>query len=94
MRLAGRLLLEEFGRAYPDIRGAVEAWVAEIRHASWKSPNELKSQYGSASILGGGRVVFNLRGNTYRLLARFDYVNQQCLVERIGTHAEYDSWQL
>jgi mRNA interferase HigB len=94
MRLAGRLLLEQFGTGHPDAGGALDAWVAEVRNATWATPHELKEQYSSASIIGGGRVVFNIRGNRYRLLALIDYKNQQCVIEKIGTHHEYDTWDL
>jgi mRNA interferase HigB len=94
MRVAGRLLLEQFGKAYPDAQGQLDAWLAELRAATWISPHELKQRYPSASLLGGGRVVFNIRGNRYRLLAVIDYRNQQCVVQRIGTHNEYDTWDL
>ena len=94
MRLAGRLLLEKFAEGHPDARGALDSWVAEVRNANWPTPHQLKEQYSSASVLGGGRVVFNIRGNRYRLLVLNDYKNQQCVVLRIGTHAEYDTWDL
>jgi mRNA interferase HigB len=94
MRLAGRLLLEQFAVAHPDAQGALDAWVAEVVEADWATPHQLKEQYGTASVLGGGRVVFNIRGNRYRLLALIDYQNQQCVVLQIGTHAEYDTWDL
>ena len=94
MRLAGRLVLERFGTAYPDSKGPLDAWVAEILAATWANPHELKARYANASVLGGGRVVFNIGGNKYRLVVLIDYRNQQCLVERIGTHEEYEKWSL
>ncbi len=94
MRLAGRPILEQFGQAHPEARGTLDAWVAEVRAANWATPHELKRRFPSASLLGRGRVVFNIRGNNYRLVAIMDYQNQQCVVQRIGTHDEYDTWEL
>lgn len=94
MRVAGRLVLERFGQEYPDSRGPIDAWVSEVRSAKWETPHALKKRYPNASLLGGGRVVFNIRGNNYRLVAAIDYQNQLCVVERIGTHDEYDKWSL
>ncbi len=94
MRLVGRPRLTEFGNGHPDAVGALRSWEAEIRDANWNNPHELKARYQKASLLGNGLVVFNVRGNRYRLLARFDYENQHCIVLRLGTHKEYDGWEL
>ena len=93
MRVVGRNRLHEFFRRHPDVRAAVDALLAELGHATWRTPNELKDKYRSASILGKNRVVFNLRGNRYRLDVKVSYELRQILVVRIGTHEEYDDWQ-
>jgi mRNA interferase HigB len=59
--------------------------------AAWTTPQEVKAQFRSASILRGGRVVFNIGGNKYRLIVAIDYVRQVCFVKFVGTHKQYDS---
>ncbi len=81
-------------RGHLEVEKPVQAWLAEARNATWKTPHELKEQYANASILKGGRVVFNLKGNKYRLVVRIDYRMQIVRIEKIGTHDEYDGWDL
>jgi len=73
-----------------DAKGPLEAWCYEANHAQWASPAEVKAQYGSASILKGNRVVFNIAGNKYRLAVRINYDSKTVFVRFIGTHREYD----
>lgn len=94
MRVIGVPILEEFIRGHREVEKPVQAWLAEARNATWETPHELKEQYGNASILGAGRVVFNLKGKSYRLLVRIDYRMQIVRIEKIGTHEEYDGWDL
>lgn len=70
---------------------AAEAWHREVRRASWQSPDEIKRQYANASVLKGGRVVFNLCGNHYRLVVWINFPQQIVFVRFIGTHADYDA---
>lgn len=93
MRVVGRKRLNDFLRRHRDLRSAATAWLAEVEDAEWQSPHDLKSIYPQASLLGRNRVVFNLRGNQYRLDAKVDYERQLVLIMRIGTHAEYDTWK-
>jgi mRNA interferase HigB len=72
------------------LEGQVRAWFAAVKAASWKSSAELKSQFRAASILSSDRVVFNLKGNHYRLIVAVDYLRQFVFIKWIGTHAEYD----
>ncbi|MBW6496883.1 MAG: type II toxin-antitoxin system HigB family toxin [Bacteroidales bacterium] len=58
--------------------------------SEWKNPNEIKSAYATASILKNSRVVFNIKGNTFRLVVKFNFEKQWAFVRFIGTHAEYD----
>jgi mRNA interferase HigB len=92
MILVGKRLLTEFARDHASARDAVAAWAAEVEAASWRSSADLKARYPSVSFLGNNRVVFNLKGNQFRLDAQINYSAQVVLVRRIGTHAEYDSW--
>ena len=63
MRVIGVPILEEFIPGHREVEKPVQAWLAEARNATWETPHELKEQYGNASILGAGRVVFNLKGS-------------------------------
>lgn len=73
-----------------EARGASEAWYYEAKHAQWASPADIKTQYRSASILKGYRVVFNIAGNKYRLIVRINYDSKTVFIRFIGTHREYD----
>jgi len=85
--------LREFWQSSPqygDAQGPIEAWHAEASKASWRTPQEVKAQFRTASVLKGGRVVFNIGGNKYRLVVAIDYERQTCFVKFIGTHEQYD----
>ena len=73
-----------------DAKGQLEAWYYEAKHAQWESPADVKAQYGSASVIGDNRVVFNIAGNKYRLIARINYDSKTVFVRFVGTHQEYD----
>lgn len=92
MILLGKRLLVEFSRKHASARGEISAWTAEVEGGAWRSSAELKSRFPSVSFVGSGRVVFNLKGNHFRLDAQITYSAQVVLVRRIGTHAEYESW--
>jgi mRNA interferase HigB len=92
VKVVGRSRLYEFCRRHEDVRAAVEAWLAEVEEAAWKTPHELKEQYGSASVVGKNRIVFNLRGVRYRLDVKVSFQLQEVLIVRIGTHEEYNDW--
>ena len=73
-----------------DSEISLRAWYHDARVAEWKSSNELKQQYKNASIVGDGRVVFNIKGNDYRLVVSIDYEFQVIFVRFVGTHKQYD----
>ena len=75
---------------YADSEGALRSWYYEAKSAEWKNANELKHQYTSASIVGDGRVVFNVKGNSYRLVVSIDYEYQVVFIRFVGTHKQYD----
>ena len=93
MRVVGRKRLNDFCRQHRDVRAAADAWLAEVDDAEWQTPHDLKARYPRASLLGRNRVIFDLRGNRYRLDVKVDYRQQLVLIIRVGTHAEYDDWQ-
>ncbi len=93
MRVIAKRSLREFWQSspqYADAQGSIEAWHAEISKASWRTPQDVKGQFRSASILKGGRAVFNIAGNKYRPVVAIDYERQVCFVKFIGTHEQYD----
>jgi len=91
MRIIAKRTLRAYWEAEPRAEGALRAWHAVAAKADWASPADVKEAYGNASIVGGSRVVFNIGGNRYRLVVRFDYVHRIGFVRFVGTHAEYDA---
>ena len=90
MRVITKRTLLEFIKEHPDAKSAVLAWYADARKSAWKSPASIKMVYNSASILKHGRVVFNLGGNTFRLVAQINYDDRIVYVRFVGTHKQYD----
>lgn len=94
VKLVGTPKLTEFKDKHPDSRSSIDAWTTEVSNAIWQSPQDIKNRYATASFLANSRVVFNIKGNGYRLLVRVAFETGVVLIERLGTHAEYDSWKL
>jgi len=90
VRLIAVRNLKEKTLQFPDARDALEVWVAVIRTAAWSSPSDVKGYDNAASILANNRVVFNIRGNKYRLIVGINYEAQIIFVKFFGTHAQYD----
>lgn len=80
-----------FIKQHPPSRQAIQTWCEEVKKAQWTQPSDIKAQYASASILKNRRVVFNLKGNDYRLVAAVAYNMGFVYVKFIGTHSEYDT---
>jgi mRNA interferase HigB len=93
VRVVGRERLERFISIHSDAASAVEAWLREARSATWRTPADIKARYATASFLANNRVIFNIRGNIYRLDTQIAYLTQIVVIKRIGTHAEYDRWE-
>ncbi|MTK63614.1 MAG: type II toxin-antitoxin system HigB family toxin [Methanobacterium sp.] len=92
MRIIKRKVLIEFWErpGYADAQAALEAWYREAKAAAWKDPADIKAKHGTASILKGGRVVFNIRGNKYRLIVEINYKSGIAYIRFVGSHEEYD----
>lgn len=96
MRVVARSTLVRFvatltgSRAKAAVQAALESWFYEVSRANWRNSAELKKHYATASILSAERVVFNIKGNDYRLVTAFDYQKQIIYIKWIGSHAEYD----
>lgn len=90
MRIISRKILREFWGKHGDCQEQLKAWYKEAEEATWKNHNDLKKEYPSASILEDTRIVFNIKGNRYRLIVKINYKYQILWIRFIGTHAEYD----
>ena len=92
MRIVSKRTLREFWEQpqYSDSQGQLEAWREEVLKADWSTPQELKAQFGNASILQDNRVVFNIKGNDYRLIVKINYPYRMVYVRFVGTHKMYD----
>lgn len=90
MRIIALRTLREFWGLHGNSQAALPAWYHEARQADWDTPARVKEQYRSASVIGGNRVVFNIHGNRYRLVAKINYPARIVYIRFIGTHAEYD----
>lgn len=76
---------------YQPAEESVRAWIYEVRFSTWNNANQLKAKYGNASILTSKRVVFNIRGNDYRLIVDIEYKLKLVFVVWFGTHKDYDN---
>ncbi|OQX79083.1 MAG: addiction module toxin RelE [Bacteroidetes bacterium 4484_249] len=92
MRIIAFRTLREFWETheYSDSEPSLRSWYHDVKNSDWRSSNELKQQYRNASIVGEGRVVFNIKGNSYRLVVSIDYEFQVLFIRFIGTHNQYD----
>ena len=90
MHIIARKTLKDFWETHPDAEQPLRAWFSEARHASWRRPKDIKTRYPSASFLTDNRVVFNVKGNRYRLIVHVRYDLGRVYIRFIGTHAEYD----
>jgi len=89
-RIIAKKTLREFWEKHSDSEQYLKTWYETARTSNWKNPNEIKQTYATASILQDNRVVFNIKGNHYRLIVKFNYQRQWGFIRFIGTHAEYD----
>jgi len=72
------------------VRKAIDAWILEVQQAIWATPQDIKNRYKSADFLAENRVIFDIKGNSFRLVVKIDYIRKIVMVGWIGTHAEYD----
>jgi mRNA interferase HigB len=90
VNVISRKTLAEFYQKHADSCEPLETWYKVCRKAEWQNFNEVKVAFPSADWIGDDRVVFNVKGNKYRLLVRFSFRYKSIQVKWIGTHAEYD----
>lgn len=90
VRIVGRDKLDALARVHADARAWIEAWIADVESAQWRTPQDIKARYASASFLSGNVVIFNVKGNRYRLETLVGYASGIVEVRWAGTHGEYD----
>lgn len=90
MRIIAVGRLRDFWQRHSDAEQPLKAWHDEAKHATWTTPQDIRNRYASASFVGRNRVVFNIKGNDYRLVVAVAYGFQAVYIKFIGTHAEYD----
>lgn len=90
MELLGLPLLQDFKRKHANARQALDAWQIEVVYSHWQTSHDIKQRYPSADFLADNRVIFNIKGNHYRLVVKVRYQRGLVVIEWVGTHAEYD----
>ncbi|MCC6187017.1 MAG: type II toxin-antitoxin system HigB family toxin, partial [Chitinophagaceae bacterium] len=90
MRVIAKKILRNFWDLYPDCEQQLKSWYQEASNAAWTKPSQIKKEYPSASFLADNRVVFNIKGNNYRLIVKVNYDYQMIWIRFIGTHKQYD----
>jgi len=96
MRIIARKTLRDFveslhsNKDQKAVKAALDAWFHEARNARWETPVAVMKSYANASIVGDDRVVFNIKGNAYRLVVAIDYGRQIVFIKWLGTHTSYD----
>ena len=91
MRIISRRTLREFWAKHSDAERSLQAWYANVKRADWKTPSDVKATYRNASFVENNRVVFNIKGNSYRLVAAIDYQYGIVYIRFVGTHQVYDT---
>jgi len=90
MRVIAKKTLRDFWEMHNDCEQQLKAWFQEAAMAEWSNPNHIRRAYPGARILAKDRIVFNIKGNSYRLIVRINYDFQIIWIRFIGTHASYD----
>src|SRR5438045_7701773 len=90
MRVIALKTLRAFWERHPDAQQSLQAWYRDARHANWSTPTDITNVYRNASVVSNNRVVFNIRGNQYRLVVAVNYAHGLVYVRFIGSHQDYD----
>jgi len=89
MKVLARNKLTDFMRKHASSKKALEAWYAEAERSNWQTPQDIKNRFASADFLTDNRVIFNIKGNHFRLVVKVRYQGGIVVVEWVGTHADY-----
>jgi len=90
MRIVAITTLQAFWEKHPDAKAPLQAWYALASWAGWKSPSDIKAAYRHASFIANERVVFNIKGNDYRLVVLVRYGQGLMFIRFIGSHSQYN----
>jgi mRNA interferase HigB len=90
-RIFAKRTLREFWNKYPEAEQYLKTWYDTAMSCDWRTPSDVKRSYANASILKSGRIVFNIKGNSFRLVTKFNFEKQWIFIRFIGTHNEYDN---
>ena len=91
MRVIAVKNLRDFWEIHPSAEAPLKAWLDDAKAANWRSPADIKARYANASVLKSRRVVFNVKGNDYRLIAAVAYQFEAIYIKFVGTHSQYDA---
>ena len=91
MRIIAISQLKTFWQKYPDSEQSLLAWIDEVKKTNWQTPADIKGQFRHASVLKSRRVVFNIKGNDYRLVVAVAYRYSALYIKFVGTHKQYDA---
>lgn len=94
MIVHGVNLLDDFNRKHADAKPALDAWRVEVESAQWQTPHDLLRKFPKADVVKNGHAIFNICWNKYRLLVQVAYKSQVVRVIRVGTHKEYNKWEI
>jgi mRNA interferase HigB len=89
-RIVSKRTIREFWEKHAESKVYLQTWYQTVKSADWRTPNDIKEFYATVSILKNSRVVFNIKGNDYRLVAMINYERQWLFIRFVGTHKEYD----
>lgn len=92
MRIIAIKTIKDFwaDKKHKDSEQSLRAWYFEVKKEEWKSPNDVRKKYKNASIIGNNRIIFNIKGNKYRLIVSVRYDKQIIYIRFVGSHDEYD----
>lgn len=89
-RIFAKSTLTKFWEKHPETEQYLKTWYDTAIGSNWLTPNDVKQSYANASILKDSRIVFNIKGNSFRLVAKFNFEKRWIFIRFIGTHSEYD----
>lgn len=90
MNIYNKSTISDFVKRHADCKGPLSLWYNDVLQKKWRFPKEVKRDYVTASIIGNNRVVFNIKGNKYRMVVAFYYERGWAMIKFLGTHAQYD----
>ncbi|MBN2435894.1 MAG: type II toxin-antitoxin system HigB family toxin [Spirochaetes bacterium] len=90
MRIIKKKTLIEFWSEYPDSEQALRQWYNDMKNSSYRNFNDIKQKYSSADVIADNRVIFNIKGNKYRLIVKYHFNRQFGYIRFVGIHSQYD----